>query len=249
MNLILFIIMLIVSFVAVRVGAIAFQLTGLEWSLAKFQALSCFSGTGFTTREAELIVGHPRRRRIASVLMVLGNAGLVAMIATFANSIRPRIAGASSWFGWIWGGLGPLVNLLIIAVAIYASFRFFTRSSATKRLTDYLRSRIKASGIVEPVSFEELMVSTGGYGVIQAEIRADSPFIGKSLAKSGLRDKDITVLVMRRPDESVPNPAANTRIHLGDRLLCFGKLDQMKQVFQAEEDTEETTPADADSAE
>ena len=32
MNLLLFFIILIVSFIAVRIGAIAFQLTGLEWS-------------------------------------------------------------------------------------------------------------------------------------------------------------------------------------------------------------------------
>ena len=55
MNLAIFIIVLIVSFVIVRIGAIAFQITGLEWSLAKFQALSCFTATGFTTKEAELI--------------------------------------------------------------------------------------------------------------------------------------------------------------------------------------------------
>ena len=72
----LFVLVLIVSFIVVRIGAIALQLTGLEWSLAKFQSLSCFTSTGFTTKEAELITGDPRRRRIASVLIVLGHAGL-----------------------------------------------------------------------------------------------------------------------------------------------------------------------------
>ena len=91
MNLLLFIVMISVSFIVVRIGAVAFELTGLEWSLAKFQSLSCFTGTGFTTREAELITGNPQRRRIATVLMVLGNAGLVTLIATFANSLRPNI--------------------------------------------------------------------------------------------------------------------------------------------------------------
>ena len=86
----LFIIMILISFVIVRIGAIAFQLTGLEWSLAKFQSLSCFTGTGFTTQEAELITTDKQRRRIASVLMVLGNGGLVVMIATFANSLTPQ---------------------------------------------------------------------------------------------------------------------------------------------------------------
>ncbi|MBU0630609.1 MAG: hypothetical protein KKC80_06825 [Candidatus Margulisbacteria bacterium] len=56
---------------------------------ARFQSLSCFSGTGFTTQESELVTGHPQRRKIASYLMILGNAGLVTLIATFANTIRP----------------------------------------------------------------------------------------------------------------------------------------------------------------
>ena len=53
MNILLFLATLIVSVIAVRIGAVAFNLTGLEWKAAKFQALSCFTGTGFTTRESE----------------------------------------------------------------------------------------------------------------------------------------------------------------------------------------------------
>ena len=233
MNLILFLATLVASFIVVRIGAIAFQLTGLEWSLAKFQALSCFSGTGFTTREAELIVGHPRRRRIASILMVLGNAGLVAMIATFANSMRPAWLGVSSRLRWLWIGFGPLVNLTVIAGSIFLLWRFFTRSQRAKDFTDYLRSRIRRSGIVESVSVEELMVSSGGYGVVRAEINAGSPLIGKTLANSRLRDKDITVLVVRRNDEPMANPLPDTQIQTGDRLLCFGKLDQMREEFES----------------
>lgn len=231
MNLILFLVALIASFIVVRIGAIAFQLTGLEWSLAKFQALSCFSGTGFTTREAELVVGHPRRRKIASVLMILGNAGLVAMVATFANSMRPAWAGMSSQFRWLLVGLGPLANLLVIAGAIFLSWRFFTRSPKAKAFTDYLRSRIKQSGIVEPVSVEELMVSSGGYGVVRADIRPESPLIGHTLADSGLREKDITVLVVRRGTEPIANPPADIEVRSGDGLLCFGKLDEMRKEF------------------
>jgi hypothetical protein len=235
LNLILFVAALIASFVVVRIGAVAFQLTGLEWSLAKFQALSCFSGTGFTTREAELIVGHPRRRQIASILMVLGNAGLVAMVATFANSIRPRLAHGASWFGGLWAGMGSLLNFLIIGGAIFLTWRFFARSPKAKILTDYLRTKVMRSGIVAPVSVEELMVASGGYGVVAAEIRGDSPLVGRTLAKSGLRAKDITVLVVRRDSDPIANPPADMRIRSGDRLLCFGKLDQMRQEFKQEE--------------
>ena len=241
MNLILFVMALVASFIVVRIGAIAFQLTGLEWSLAKFQALSCFSGTGFTTREAELVVGHPRRRRIASILMVLGNAGLVAMIATFANSLRPRIASASSWFGWLWTGLGPLINLLIIGGTVFLTWRFFNRSQKARVFTDYLRLKVKKSSIVESVSVEELVISSGGYGVVRAEIAADSSIVGQTLASSGLRQKDITILVVRRGDEPIANPPANTRIQSGDRLLCFGKLDRMRKEFGSVEPASDET--------
>ena len=231
MNLIIFLAALIASFIVVRIGAIAFQLTGLEWSLAKFQALSCFSGTGFTTRESELIVGHPRRRQIASILMVLGNAGLVTLIATFANSIRPRTIVGTSPLYWVWGGWGPLVNVVIIAAAVYVVFRVFTHSTVGKHLTDFLRRRMEHSSVVAPVSVEELMVASGGYGVVRAEIPADWPMIGRTLAKSGLRQKDITILVIRRGDEPMANPPPDTRIQSGDSLLCFGKLDQMRKEF------------------
>ena len=48
-----------ISFLVVRAAAIAFMLTGLDRHKAIFQALSAFTGTGFTTREAERVTSHP----------------------------------------------------------------------------------------------------------------------------------------------------------------------------------------------
>jgi len=61
-------------------GAIALEITGMERSKARFQSLSALSGTGFTTSEAESIVNHPRRRRIATWLIFIGNTGIIAFI-------------------------------------------------------------------------------------------------------------------------------------------------------------------------
>ena len=128
----LFIIVLTVSFIIVRIGAIAFQMTGLEWSLAKFQSLSCFTGTGFTTKEAELITGNRQRRQIASVLMVLGNAGLVIMVASLAASLNPKydtiITKLSKSFlpFTISPQIAMLINSLIIILVVYAVYKLFT---------------------------------------------------------------------------------------------------------------------------
>jgi hypothetical protein len=227
MNLVLFISVLIVSFIVVRIGAIAFQLTGLEWSLAKFQALSCFTATGFTTKEAELITATPQRRRIASVLIVLGHAGLVTMIATFANSLRPaKIPFLSDFLSF---SLMPWINLTIIAAAIYIIYRIFTNSKFARKLTNALRKRIVKRKIIRPVSFEELAIATGGYGVSKVAVGASSAILDKTLSGSQLRKHGINVLAIIRGNETMPNPLADTKIIAGDELVCFGKLENIRK--------------------
>ncbi|MHC4640571.1 MAG: cation:proton antiporter regulatory subunit [Planctomycetota bacterium] len=228
MNLVLFITVLIVSFIIVRIGAIAFQLTGIEWSLAKFQALSCFTATGFTTKESELITSDLRRRRIATVLIVLGHAGFVTMIATFANSLRPRAIADKldvpfSAFT-ISDKVLPWINLIIIIAAIYITYKLFSNTTFARRLTNVLRKRIIKKEMIKSVSFEELAVATGGYGVSRIKIREDNPILGKALSESELRKDDITVLAIIRDDSTIPNPSASRKILSGDELICFGKL-------------------------
>jgi len=76
-------ILLTVSLFVVRIASVALRLTGLSDDVARFQSLSAFTGTGFTTHEAEMIVNYPLRRKILSGLMVFGNLGLVSVAATF----------------------------------------------------------------------------------------------------------------------------------------------------------------------
>ena len=97
MSVVLLIVFICVSYLIVRIGAIALEMTGMEKSRARFQALSVFSGTGITTREAEMVVGHPRRRKIVTYLMILGNAGIVSVIATFVLSLfHATVSGLTS---------------------------------------------------------------------------------------------------------------------------------------------------------
>jgi len=229
----LFILTLIVSFIVVRIGAIAFQLTGLEWSLAKFQALSCFTGTGFTTREAELITSNKQRRKIASVLIVLGNAGLVIMIATLASSLVPQETILSklskSFLPFdIPTDLVKWANLGIVVIVVYIIYRVFTHEKFARKLTNFLRRKIIKKEIFKPVSFEELLLATGGYGVSRVAISAASPVLGKTLAQSELRCYDVIVLAIVRNGQTIPNPVASMEILSGDELICFGKLENIR---------------------
>ncbi|MCG2712751.1 MAG: hypothetical protein L6416_10590 [Candidatus Omnitrophica bacterium] len=228
MNVLLFLIALFVSFIAVRLGAVAFELTGLDWSMASFQALSCFSGTGFTTKESELITGNPQRRRIASTLIILGHAGFVTLIATLANSLRPEMF-ASSIFNLAFPApVQPWVKLGVVIIAVIIIFRIATYTKLDEKITRFLRSRFIKNELIKRVTFEELVVATGGYGISQIEIFKDSPVIDTTLMNSELRDADITVLAIQKQGEIIPNPPARTKIALGDKLICFGKLENIR---------------------
>lgn len=233
MNLLLFVVTLTISFIIVRIGAIAFQLTGLEWSLAKFQSLSCFTGTGFTTKEAELITGNPQRRRIASVLIVLGHAGLVTLVATFANTLRPNIVVPKFTIPFLHlvfpSRLLPYINLVLVIIFVFIIYKVFTHSKLTSKITAVLRRRMIKKELVKPVSFEELLVATGGYGVSQIEVCKESSVLDKSLSEANLRKHDITVLAIERSGTTIPNPSADTKMLFGDKLICFGKLEDIRK--------------------
>ena len=233
MNVLLFLIALFVSFIVVRMGAIAFEVTGLDWSMASFQALSCFSGTGFTTKESELITHNPQRRRIASTLIILGHAGFVTLIATLANSLRPELIASDpvvSMFNTAFPPeTQPWVKLSVIIIAIMASYRIANYTQLDEKITKFLRLRFIKNELIKRVTFEELVVATGGYGISQIEVFKDSPVLDTTLMNSELRSADITVLAIQKEGEIIPNPPARTKIDLGDKLICFGKLENIRK--------------------
>src|SRR5690606_28937615 len=76
---------------------------------------------------------------------------------------------------------------------------------------------------------QRLSVSTG-YGVAEILVHSDGDFVGKTLEESGLRDRDITVLSLHRGTSVIPNPKRGAVLEAGDRLLSFGKLDEMRSL-------------------
>jgi ribosomal protein S6--L-glutamate ligase len=81
---------------------------------------------------------------------------------------------------------------------------------------------------------QQLTVSQG-YGVAEILIAADSELAGLTLAEARLRDRDIVVLNLERGGEVTSNPGGDRRLLGGDHLLCFGKLDAMRDLVPVKE--------------
>lgn len=88
------------------------------------------------------------------------------------------------------------------------------------------------------VSFPELDVRqrltvSAGYGVTELQIGAKSDLVGLAIGDSGLRAKDIVVLTLNRGHTVIPNPRTDRVLEVHDRLLCFGKLESMRDLVPA----------------
>jgi Trk-type K+ transport system membrane component len=136
----LFLVLAIVLIImaVVKLGSIAFQLTGMEPRMAMFQALSAFTNTGFTTSAAENVVKNRQRRIIATVLIVLGYIGIVGIIVTLIRSFAIE---AGAW-------LPVLKRIVYIMLGIYALYFIFIFSppgrSLGKRFARYRERLNKA---------------------------------------------------------------------------------------------------------
>jgi ribosomal protein S6--L-glutamate ligase len=89
--------------------------------------------------------------------------------------------------------------------------------------------------IERQVAFPELDVRqrltvSAGYGVAELLAREGADIVGKTIAESGLRDRDITVLTLTRGTTVIPNPRIERVLEPEDRLRCFGKLDSMRDL-------------------
>ena len=88
----------------------------------------------------------------------------------------------------------------------------------------------------EHVRFPELdirqrLTVSRGYGVSEIHIPEGSAFIGQTIIDSGLREKDISVLTLYRGKTAIPNPLPTRVLEGGDRLLCFGKRESLKNLI------------------
>ena len=213
-------VVIIVSFLVVRVAATALMMTGMEEQRARFQALSAFTGTGFTTREAEIVINNPRRRRIVTWLMILGNAGIVTVIVSATSSIATS------------KGYQIPIAILILIAAIYLFYRLASHRGLTQKLERFIENRLLKLSAFQDTRTEDLFLVKEPYGLMRVFAVHDSPLIGKSISKAISPRSDTLVLAAERGRKWTHFPKSNTVIKNGDKLIVYGQLDSLKSMFE-----------------
>ncbi|HKX66321.1 MAG TPA: RimK family alpha-L-glutamate ligase [Intrasporangium sp.] len=102
-----------------------------------------------------------------------------------------------------------------------------TKLDVAGAIIDYVSQQV---GFPQIDVRQRLTVSTG-YGVAELVVHGGADLVGKTIAESGLDDRDITVLTLHRGTAVIPNPRRRTELQAEDRLLCFGKLEEMRSMI------------------
>ncbi|MCL4129940.1 UNVERIFIED_CONTAM: hypothetical protein GTU68_002682 [Idotea baltica] len=92
--------------------------------------------------------------------------------------------------------------------------------------------------IANQVAFPELDVRqrltvSASYGVVELELNEGADLLENHATVGTLRETDITVLTLHRDTTVIPNPRDARVLEIGDRLLCFGHLETMRNLVPA----------------
>lgn len=204
----------LVSLIIIRVGTLALVITGMSQDAASFQAISAFFGVGFTTRESEMVVAHPVRRRVIRDLIICGNIGLTGVLATvIATAVRFEDL-EKQWLRWallLFGGVAILFLL--------------TKLGFVRRLVDYtIRASLRRAGLVKAVDYDTLLRVGAGFSVSDTTLKDDHPLVGRTLGDTKLRSHGVVVLGIARADGAyVGVPHGDTRLEPNDTLTVYGR--------------------------
>ena len=210
-----FVIVAIISMLFTRLATGALIATGMPPEIAAFQARSAFTGTGFTTTEAENVVNHPVRRKVLATTMLVGNLGTPTLVVSvLVGLIGP---GPGDTPERLVVGVGSLLALLVV-------LNLPPVTGALERLGErYARRRLT------PAVGEELreLVDVGdGWVVAEVEVTRRPELGPRSLRGLDRALPDLRLLGVRRADalggHLLAEPPEDLDLAAGDALVVFG---------------------------
>ena len=204
-------IVLTLSVLVIRTGAVALRLTGLSDAASRFQARSAFTGTGFTTSESEAIVNHPVRRRIVGLLMTIGSVGFVSVLATVVVSL----VGSS-------GTEGAMVRQLLWLAAVLLALWFAALNPLADRVIcgviGRLLARTEGFGGRRPARLLQLPAA---HGVTQIVVHQESGLAGRRLRE--LAGDGLVILGLQREDGAYLHlPNDSEEVKPADEIFFYG---------------------------
>lgn len=213
------------SLVVTRVATVALTATGLSREAARFQARSAFSGAGFTTSESESVVSHPVRRQIIMWLMLAGNAGIAAAMATLVlTAVDSSDTSALLRFGAVVGG-------------IFLIWRASRLAWVDRRITRLAAIGLRRWTKLDVDDYAALLHVGGEYIVSEVPVEAGSWLADRPLAELKLREEGVILLGIERADgDYLGVPQSDTVMQAGDVGIMYSRGNTLAELDKRRRD-------------
>ena len=222
---IIIIIFITLYFLIIEIFTTLFRTTGLTKEKSRYQSISLFTNCGFTTSESELITSNRRRKRIATVLMIIGHVFsviivslLVALMGTFnASELQDNY----------------IIKIIILAsfVSIIFIFKLPFVSKPIARLLE--KVAMKRSLKREKNNIITVLDNYGRESLVEIYLYwVPDILLDKSLMEVNLkRNYNLNLVTVKRGNK-VLEVTASTIIQSFDKIIIFGNLEIINDIFK-----------------
>lgn len=206
--------------IIIEISTIMLEATGLSRQVARFQAISLLTNTGFTTSEAELIIKHPVRRKIAESLIIFGTIAFAVILALVINIVNEQFRYDQ-----------VILGLIILALVILLFRLKYVKERMIRRLKGEMEKHL---------TLQEAFKLGEKETVVLVKLTALHKHLFYPLRELDLAHRyNVHILTITREDkqgekiatELIKHPTGRTVLQLGDELLVFGEIPQLTKVF------------------
>jgi hypothetical protein len=203
----------------IEIATVLMRSTGLDYDIARFQVVSMLTSTGFTTKESELILGHPVRRRLGIFLILFGIFSFAVIISSISSILVPdfRISYLS-------------IVPIVLAVILYC----LRLPGAEAFMAGKFKQNLERKFEVHEMPIAEVLLLSDKDAFIDIPIGKESALIGQTFQHSYEKDGDINLLFIKRGTENVRKGRLQTKIKAGDLLYVYGDQREIQRIFAKE---------------
>ncbi len=213
-------IIIIASILIIRIATIALVQTGMSEDVARFQAISAFTTSGFTSSETEQIFHSAVRRRIVSYLMLWGNAGtataISSIVLSFASSTNLQ---------------QTMLRLILLLISVIVLYMILRTEFIDRKISTYIKNLLKKYANVDANDYADLLRVKQDYAIAEVMLHDDSKVANKKIQDCGLsKDRILVIGITKANGHFIGSPKGTDLMEVGDHIIMYGNRDALKKV-------------------
>lgn len=193
---------------------------------------SLLTGCGFTTKESEIILSSPSRRKLARAIMLFGYVFSVSIVSAVVNIVLSLRQSEIEKLFWEL----PVLLALLVALAL------LKRIPKVRRFSEKLFSRLAERIFYRKKGENRLLLLDyiSSSAIAQIDLfTTPTELLNVPLRNSGLRQENILIMLLRRSGKDARPMSPDECFLDGDTLVVCGPLKSIEKRFHAGESLEE----------